>query len=112
MKIKTFIDEYKTEYDEKTLSYKAGEICEEGDITNQQAGAEETFAIGMPIYDVNGNEIGKLGIRLFENLNYHTPDFNIKIPVYFWFVENYKGKRQTIKTYYQKRFYQLRRINN
>jgi len=101
MKIKLFLEEYKTKYDEKTLAYKSGEICEDGDITNQQAGAEETFAIGMPVYDKEGKELGKLSIGLFENLNYNTPDLDFKIPVYTWRVEGYKGKRQTIKTYYQ-----------
>ena len=99
--IKLFINEYKTKYDEKTLSYSAGEICEDGDITNQQAGAEETFSIGMPVYDKEGNELGKLSVCLFENLNYNTPDINIKIPVSTWRVVGYKGKRQTIKTFYQ-----------
>jgi len=101
MEIKLFLEEYKTKYDKKTLAYKAGEICEDGDITNQQVGAEETFAIGMPVYDKEGKELGKLSIGLFENLNYNTPDLDFNIPVYTWRVEGYKGKRQTIKTYYQ-----------
>jgi len=98
--IKLFINEYKTKYDDKTLSYYAGEICEDGDITNQQAGAEETFSIGMPVYDTDNKEIGKLSIGLFDNLNY-SADLDIKIPVYTWRVDGYKGKRKSIKTYYQ-----------
>ena len=99
--IKLFINEYKNKYDKKTLSYTAGEICEGGEITNQQKGAEETFSIGMPVYNKDGNELGKLSIGLFESLNYSTPDLDFKIPVYTWRVDGYKGKRQIIKTYYQ-----------
>jgi hypothetical protein len=101
-KIKLFIDEYKTKYDDKVLSYYAGEICEDGDITNQQKGAEDTFSIGMPIYDESGAELGRLSIGLFENLTYNTPDIDIKIPVYTWRVDGYKSDiRKKIKTYYQ-----------
>lgn len=99
--IKCFIDEYKTQYDHKTLGYRAGEICEDGDITNQQQGAEDTFAIGMPVYDMQGNELGKLSIGLFRSLNYDTPDTSVSIPVYTWRVDGYKGARQSIKTFYQ-----------
>ena len=98
MKIKTFIDEYKTKYDKNTLSYFAGEICEDGDITNQQKGAEDTFAIGMPVYDEQGKELGRLSIGLFDNLNYSA---DIKIPVHTWRVDGYKGERKKIKTFYQ-----------
>lgn len=101
--IKLFINEYKNKYDKKTLSYNAGEICEDGDITNQQLGAEETFSVGMPVYDKNGIELGKLSIGLFDNLNYHAPDLDCSIPVYSWRVDCYKGKRQNIKTFYQNR---------
>ena len=101
MKIKLFIDEYKTKYDEFTLSLSAGEICEDGDITNQTKGAEETFAIGMPVYDEQGNELGKLSVGLFDSLNYHAPDIKIKIPVYTWRIGGYKGERKRIKTFYQ-----------
>jgi hypothetical protein len=100
--IKLFINEYKTKYDNKTLSYYAGEICQDGDITNQQRGAEETFCIGMPIFDEEGNELGKLSIGLFEDLNYSVLDMEIKIPVETWRVDGYKSDvRKRIKTYYQ-----------
>lgn len=99
--IKLFINEYKTKYDDQTLTYKAGEICEDGDITNQQKGAEDTFAIGMPIYDTDGKELGKLSIGLFNNFNYHTPDLDIEIPVFTWRIDGYKGERKIIKTFYQ-----------
>lgn len=100
--IKLFINEYKTKYDDKTLSYYAGEVCEDGDITNQQQGAEETFAIGMPVYDESGVELGKLSIGLFKSLNYNTPDIDFKIPVYTWRIDRYRSEvRKKIKTYYQ-----------
>lgn len=102
--IKIFINEYQTKYNPETLAYRAGEICEDGDITNQQFGAEETFAIGMPVYDKEGNELGRLSIGLLENLNYSMPeDVNLKIPVFAWRVDGYKGKRQSIKTFYQQK---------
>lgn len=100
--IKLFINEYNTKYNDKTLSYRAGEICEDGDITNQQAGAEETFSIGMPVYDSDNKEIGRLSIGLFDNLNY-SADLDIPIPVNTWRIDKYKGKRQIIKTFYQVR---------
>lgn len=100
-KIKLFISEYKTRYDEETLQYKAGEVCEDGDITNQQKGAEDTFAIGMPVYDTGGNELGRLSVGLFDNLDYSTPDLDIEIPVYTWRIDGYRGERKIIKTYYQ-----------
>jgi len=100
--IKLFIKEYKNKYDDKTLSYKAGYVYENGDISQQQRGAEETFSIGMPVYDENNNELGRLSIRLFKNLNYDAPGIDIKIPVESWMIDGYKGKAQPIKTFYQK----------
>jgi hypothetical protein len=97
--IKLFVYEYDKKYTD-SLQYSAGEICENGDITNQKAGAEETFSIGMPVYDMDNNEIGKLSMCLFDNLNYSL-DLDIKIPVETWRVIGYKGKRQNIKTFYQ-----------
>ena len=97
--IKRFIDEYKKDYSE-ALKYDAGEVCEDGDITNQQKGAEETFSVGMPVYSVNGEELGRLSIGLFTDLDYSTD--GIKIPVETWRINGYKGKRQRIKTFYQK----------
>ena len=98
MKIKRFIDEYKNDYSE-SLKYLAGEICENGNITNQQNGAEETFSVGMPVYSADGDELGRLSIGLFDNLDYSTD--GIKIPVETWQVKGYKGKRQKVKTFYQ-----------
>jgi hypothetical protein len=98
-KIKRFIDEYKKCY-LKNLKYYAGEVCENGDITLQQWGAEETFSVGMPAYSISGEKLGNLSIGLFDNFNYSTM---IKIPVETWRIDNYKGKRQKIKTFYQKK---------
>ena len=100
--MKTFIKNYKKKYNEQTLSYKAGYIDEDGCICNAQKGAEDTFCVGMPIYDLNNNLIGNLSIGLFDGLNYSDRDLNgNEIPVYFWEVKGYKGKPQNIKTYYQ-----------
>lgn len=98
--IKRFIDDFKNDYS-KNLKYSAGEICEDGDITNQQQGAENTFSIGMPIYSLDGVEIGKISMGLFHGFNYLRKAGEIDIPVETWRVEGYKGPRQKIKTYYQ-----------
>lgn len=98
--IKLFINEYNNKYDDETLSYEAWYINENWIITNQQQWAEDTFSVWMPIYNKDNNEIWKLSIWLFKNLNYHTEE-NIKIPVYTWQVEWYKWETQEIKTYFQ-----------
>ena len=64
--------------------YSAGYITQRyGDylIAEETKGARETFSIGQPVYDKEGNLLGYLGIGLYENLDYAT---EIRIPVEYW----------------------------
>ena len=79
--IRKFVDDYTGEY---PTSYYAGYILARyGDflIAGEMKGANETFSIGQPIYDKDGNLLGYLGIGLFANLDYAT---EIRIPVEYW----------------------------
>ena len=42
------------------LKYYPGVVFDDGKISNQQAGAERTFFVGMPVYDLENNKIGVL----------------------------------------------------
>jgi hypothetical protein len=99
--IKLFIQDCTTKYEDFNLSLRSGYIDEEGCICNAQMGALETFSVGMPVYGENGDEIGRLSIGLFKNLNYANDNIDLEIPVEYWKVDGYKGKRQSIKTYHQ-----------
>ena len=64
--------------------YDAGTVCEiDGNfiIGYEMKGAEETFSIGQPVYDVDGNIMGWLGIGLYSSLNYSS---EIRIPCEYW----------------------------
>ena len=100
-KIKRFIDDCLTEYGDFDLSLRAGYIDEDGCICNAQVGALKTFSVGMPIYGDDDVEIGRLSIGLFKNLNWSNDKIDLEIPVDFWKVEGYKGKRQNVRTYHQ-----------
>lgn len=72
--------------DASLLEYDAGLVHKSGDeffITEQQAGAEETFSIGQAVFDKKGNLIGYLGISLLENLDYYN-NLGVRIPVEIW----------------------------
>lgn len=99
--IKRFVADKRPRYSEFMLGLSAGYIDEEGCICNAQMGALETFSVGMPVYDVNNTEIGKLSIGLFKSLNYGQEHFDGDIPVEYWRVDGYKGERQDVKTYWQ-----------
>lgn len=102
--IRKFVNTHDDKPSDFTLSLSAGYIDEEGHICNQQHGAEDTFAVGMPIYTEQNELIGNLSIGLFKNLNYaEKTEDGLDIPVYFWKVDGYSGKRQTVKTYFQSR---------
>lgn len=100
--LRQFVYTHDEKPDDFILSLSGGYINEEGHIYNQQKGAESTFAVGMPVYTEQGELIGNLSIGLFKSLNYaeKTQD-GLDIPVYYWKVDGYEGKRQGIKTYYQ-----------
>lgn len=71
------------------LKCDAGILSEDGRIIYYKLGAEATFFVGMPVYDLSNN---KLGI-----LSYICDDEGW----YWWKILDYKGKRQEIKTYWQ-----------
>lgn len=107
-KIKTFIDDCTTEYKEFELSLRAGYIDEDGIICNAQMGAIDTFSVGMPVYDDDGVELGRLSIGLWKNLDWAQDKIDIKIPAHYWRVDGYKGKKQTVKTWHQLKQQQTR----
>jgi len=76
-----FVDYIESEY---PTQYSAGHIIQRyGDfiIAEEQAGARETFSIGQPVYDKDGNPLGYLGIGLYENLDYAV---GVRVPVEYW----------------------------
>ena len=72
------------------LKYYPGVVFDDGKICNQQAGAERTFFVGMPVYDLENNKLG------FLSYVYDESD-----ECYWWKILGYKGERQEIKTYWQ-----------
>jgi len=99
--IKEFKNEIKTKYDNPTLALDAGKINNSGIISSYQLGAKKTFAVGMPVYDLDKNEIGRLSIGLWTNLDYHIEGSDMKVSAYHWRIDGYKGEQQKILTYYQ-----------
>lgn len=86
MKISRFIDCY--ENTDVTTKYDAGHIVHDDDeyiVAYAQYGAENTFSIGQPVYDMDGNLMGYLGIGLYNHLDYSTPK-PIRIPCEKWVV--------------------------
>lgn len=71
------------------LKCDAGMISENGRIVYHKLGAERTFFVGLPIYDLENNKLGVL--------SYICDDEGW----YWWEILGYKGKRQEIKTYWQ-----------
>ena len=66
-----------TKYDSGTVCEKDGNFI----IGYEMKGAEDTFSIGQPVYDVDGNIMGWLGIGLYSSLNYSS---EIRIPCEYW----------------------------
>ncbi len=75
------------------LKNEAGIVYERNDgrgyqVAYQQAGAEQTFAVGMPVYDSYNHKLGYLGLGLYENLNCSSSDsFHEAIPMSMWSIE-------------------------
>ncbi len=81
---KRFITCYKET--EVSTKYDAGIVVEDGGnflVGYEMQGARDTFSIGQPVYDKDGNLMGYLGIGVFDHLDYAT-DGNIRIPVEHW----------------------------
>lgn len=101
-KLRNFIGCYDLMPSEFILGLDAGHINTDGTIGGCQAGAMETFAVGMPIYNLIGEYLGRLSIGLYDCLNYaERTEEGIKIPVEVWRIEDYEGEWQEILTYYQ-----------
>ena len=80
-----FTEQLNTE-EEITTKYEAGNVTlYDGRFQIEWAckGAIETFSIGQPVYDKDGNIMGWLGLTLLGNLNYHT-ETGIRVPVENW----------------------------
>lgn len=80
------IDKFINQNSEQATTYDAGVVIEDNGefiIGYEQKGAEETFSIGQPIYDIEGNIMGWLGIGLYDALDYAT-DKNVRIPCEYW----------------------------
>jgi len=101
------------EPDGALLKYSAGRVCGlygEGSslaysITEYQAGAEETFTVGQPVYDTDNNLLGYLKITLYEHLNYDGRFNGETIPVEEWQIGNpteHCKPGKNIMTYWQR----------
>lgn len=104
--IKRFVDDCKRrkKHSDFILSLSAGRVTSDGIVTGQQRGAEDTFSLGMPIYDEAGSFLGKLELGLFDNLNYSSKTKEgLDIPVEKWMIHGYSGESKKLKTYWQVR---------
>lgn len=104
--LKRFVDQLKDGLSDKNLlKYDAGYVCYHYGhyvIDRSMKGAEQTFSVGQPVYNDNGDLLGYLGIGLFESLNYGS---TIRIPVEFWEIclpTKECQSRVHVKTYWQK----------
>lgn len=104
-KIKRFIDHYKD--DAVETQYNAGIVINYLNafvIGYEQLGAQETFSVGQPVFDEDGNLMGYLGIGLYENLDYST-EGRVRIPCEHWIIclpTKYCVSGKRVYTYWQK----------
>lgn len=80
------IDKFVRQSSEQDTKYSAGVVSEDNGefiVGYETMGAQATFSIGQPVYDIEGNIMGWLGIGLFENLDYAT-NKNVRIPCEYW----------------------------
>lgn len=108
-----FVHEIEREFSDFQLGLSAGIVYPEtkdaftdiaqGQIGYEKIGAQETFAVGMPMFSQDGEYLGRLGIGFYNNLPWAERDGrNEEIPVHYWKIEGYKGdKSQEPLTYYQ-----------
>ena len=81
--IKRFINQYDEDIEIST-KYDAGQVCDndgERIIGYEMQGARDTFSVGQPVFDEDGNLMGYLGIGVFSHLDYAA---SIRIPVEYW----------------------------
>ena len=108
-----FVYEKDREFSEFQLGLSAGKVypriksgfddTERGQIGYEKAGAQETFAIGMPMFSQKGEFLGRLGIGFYNNLPWAERDgIGKEIPVHYWKIEGYNSDEiQEPLTYYQ-----------
>lgn len=90
--IPLFINQLAKGVDEESLKYYAGKAYKYNDtfiVGYEQMGAQDTFSIGQPIYDEEGNLMGYLGIGLLNSLDYATYSLGdeyrtLRVPVETW----------------------------
>ena len=107
---------YQNSIDKNALQYSSGFVYEEkyGFIINsQQYGAEDTFSVSQPIYDVDHNKLGYLGIGCFDSLDYTHNPHKENVPCIFWRIENpTKYCKHGVKVYtYWQNYNETEKIN-
>lgn len=108
-----FVQEIDRQFSDFQLGLSAGVVypeskdifghTEQGQIGFEKMGAQDTFAIGMPMFSQEGEYLGRLGIGFYKDLPWFQRDGRGKeIPAHYWKIEGYKGdKSQQPLTYYQ-----------
>lgn len=108
-----FVHEINREISDFQLGLSAGKVypriqegfdnIAQGQIGFETVGAQETFAIGMPMFSQNGEYLGRLGIGFYDNLPWAKRDGRgEEIPCHYWKIEGYQGSEtQEPLTYYQ-----------
>ena len=106
MEIKKFIDQVTSKNIE--TKYNAGRVwqCENDFLVScETLGAQETFSIGQPVFDTDGNLMGYLSITLLNNLNYFCQDEYVsRIPKECWKIclpTRYCEHGKQIRTFWQ-----------
>lgn len=115
--IPLFRQEVKTEFPKRQLiRCEAGYIYDDkGTIAYETYGAQDTFAIGMPMYDQQGKFLGRLTIDFLTHLNYHVEDENgktVEIPSETWRIAGYKPDPNRKETIHPLTYYQLKARTN
>ena len=88
-------------------TYFAGRVAKDDRffVAYEQKGANDTFSIGMPVYDKDNHLMGYLGIGFYHNLNYSIRFNGESIPVERWEICNptkYCEVGKSIYTYPQR----------
>ena len=108
-KISRFINQYDIEDIEVSTQYDAGQVCDNDGkfiISYETRGAKDTFSVGQPVFDKDGNLMGYLGIGVFAHLDYSTTK-PIRIPVEYWNIclpTKYCECGKKVYTYWQNEF--------